>query len=168
MVDSSVNLFFLEELYSELQLQYSNDVDTFEYCFIQLYFLTDLGSRRKNFNNYSFKDLLFHDEHWAFRNRFSLMISLLLYSQNSRNSNFLKPIWVLLHYRGLSNTGFHLLHELGLGPSIRSLPTYFNFLKNNNYLILFQLLFGGVIILEEICVEEFHQIIELIGQLLIE
>jgi hypothetical protein len=126
----SINPFNLPELHHHLSLYSFSDLETFKFCFQQFHFLCQLGSTDNCFEKIDFLQLLHDDDYLILRSRFSLIICLLVYSQNSRNSNFLKPLWFLLHYRGLSNTGFHLLHKLGIAPCIRSLPSYFRSLES--------------------------------------
>jgi hypothetical protein len=48
--------------------------------------------------------------------RFLCTIHLLCFFRSQKCYNGLSPLFFLLHYRGLSNTGFHLLNSLGLSP----------------------------------------------------
>ena len=56
------------------------------------------------------------------RSRFTFILFLLTYFQNRLRGKLLEPFWFILHYRGLTNTGFSVLHNLGISPSVRSLP----------------------------------------------
>lgn len=56
------------------------------------------------------------------RKRLFLLIQLIIYFQNRERTVFMSVLWFLLHYRGLTNTGFSILHYYGVGPSISSLP----------------------------------------------
>ena len=75
----------------------------------------------------SFEEVLISDKHYLTRRRFALLFSLIMYFQNNRRTTLLKPFWFLLHFRGLSYTGFHVLHEFGLCPSVRSVSTFLNY-----------------------------------------
>lgn len=57
------------------------------------------------------------------RSRFFFLVKLLVYFTSQKNIHSLLPFWFVLHYRGLSNTGFHFLHQIGFGPSVSSLPS---------------------------------------------
>jgi hypothetical protein len=73
----------------------------------------------------SLPDVLYQDNHLVTRRRFALLITLILFFRNNRLNFIMRHLWFLLHFRGLTNTGFHILKEFGLGPSIRSLPSMF-------------------------------------------
>jgi hypothetical protein len=60
------------------------------------------------------------------RGRLFLALNLACYFQNRTRTAWLELLWFLLHYRGLTYTGFHLLHTFGVGPSIRSLQMVFD------------------------------------------
>ena len=75
----------------------------------------------------SFEEVLISDKYYLTRRCFALLFSLIIYFQNNRRTTLLKPIWFLLHFRGLSYTGFHVLHRFGLCPSVRSVSTFLNY-----------------------------------------
>ena len=60
-------------------------------------------------------------EHSLARQRLLFLLQLFCYFKNRNYTVFLELIWFLLHYRGLSLTGFHLLHQYGVAPATSSL-----------------------------------------------
>jgi hypothetical protein len=121
----NLNLFDLNELFYLIEIRFKKDFETLNLMFV-LFFKLSCSKKywkKQNFPNLS--SLLEDHKYYFERARFSLLLSFFIYFQNPKSSSSLKPIWFLLHYRGLSYTGFHILHELGIGPSIRSLNKYF-------------------------------------------
>ena len=70
------------------------------------------------------------------RCRLILALNLGCYFQNRKRTACLDLLWFLLHYRGLTYTGFHLLHAYGIGPSIRSLPRVFERVREAGRVLL--------------------------------
>lgn len=60
------------------------------------------------------------------KRRFVIVIFFLVYFQSQKQRNQLRELFFALHWRGLSYTGFHLLHELGLFAAVRSLKDSFS------------------------------------------
>jgi hypothetical protein len=121
----NLNLFDLKELFSVTEFHFKKDFETLNLMFVLFYQLSCPKIYWKKQKIPDITSLLEDQKYFSERARFSLLLSIFIYFQNPKSSFSLKPIWFLLHYRGLSYTGFHILHELGIGPSIRSLNKYF-------------------------------------------
>ena len=68
-------------------------------------------------------DVLYQSPEYAKqRSRFMFVLFLLIYFQNRLKGFIFEPFWFILHFRGLTNTGFSAVHHLGLCPSVRTLP----------------------------------------------
>ena len=115
----------LEEFIRELQELFPNSGRVLKECLL-LFSVLCYSKTRFDYLFDSFEEVLTSDKHCITRRRFGLMLSMIMYFQNSRRTTLLKPIWFLLHFRGLSYTGFHVLHKFGLCPSVRSISTFLN------------------------------------------
>lgn len=111
----------LSDLYFELTESDQASALVLEECLVV--FLSLTRSDTSWGRTQSLKDAdIWTEASWSLdRKRLLLLLNLVAYFQSRVRTRFLDYLWFLLHYRGLSNTGFHVLHTFGLAPSVRSL-----------------------------------------------
>ena len=121
-----LNLVFdLQALHLKIQQENHEMGVLLRQCFLLFVVLTSTTPRSFSDPQYEDDSLFISPNYKKDRIRFHFLLLLLVYFQNRLATRQLEPFWFLLHYRGLTNTGFSILHHLGLSPSIRSLPAMF-------------------------------------------
>ena len=117
--------FHMEKFRQELERRSTADLATFDYLLVLFAALCCSLEAWRTQNFPELQEILQSDRHLVTRRRFALLLIVVIYFRHNHENRILRRLWFLLHYRGLSNTGFHLLHEFGLGPTVRSLPVLF-------------------------------------------
>jgi hypothetical protein len=125
LIFGEANPFDLKFFFITFKTEHYFEFKTLKQCFIFFCQICCPKSYWKSIIDYDFDSLLENSEFCKERSRFSFLLCFLVYFEFPNNVKWLKPFWFLMHYRGLSYTGFHILNEIGFGPSIRSLSKYF-------------------------------------------
>jgi hypothetical protein len=115
------NVACFDDFYHQMVAEYPQNQ---QLLMLSLFYFCKLSASDQNMRSLqdiTAQQVLFSRDFRVCRSRFFVLLCGLVYFQSQKNTQGLSPLWFLLHYRGLSNTGFHLLHQLGLSPSVNSL-----------------------------------------------
>ena len=72
----------------------------------------------EDYRHVRLRDIIFDTpETLKLQRRFLFILFLIIFFRSQKCYQALQPVFFLLHYRGLSHTGFHLLNQMGLSPT---------------------------------------------------
>ena len=126
--NASNNTWVFENLFTTVRIAFPMKLDAFTSGFHFFCFLSRGHSLLLTVITMTDEELLLCTEKLVSKakRRFTFIIFSLIFFKSNKRSNQLKALYFLLHYRGLSYSGFNILYELGLFVSPRTLATHFN------------------------------------------